>query len=76
MATDDARSNSGRASFGDALARELGTDPRLSDELRGDGRVRIRRGADCVDLRDARSAAIDPFSQTTRPPPKVGEACR
>jgi len=76
MAARDPRSNTARAGLGDTLARQLGTDDRITDEDRGDGRRRIRQGANCVDVRDARSAAIDPFNQATRPPPKVAEACQ
>jgi len=75
LAARDSRSSTDRAGFGDTLARRLGTDPRITDENRGEGRWRIRQGSHCVDLRDARSTAIDPIGQATRPAPKVGEAC-
>lgn len=56
------------------LAQGLASAP-LREEARGDGRVRLRKGQGCVDLRDARMAQIDPFNQSVNPIPKQAEDC-
>ncbi len=76
QAVADPRANSVHKSFADKLADALGRDERTTEEARGDGRIRVRRGADCVDVREARSAQLDPIGQSTRPTPRLAEACR
>ena len=74
-ATTDPRSNSARKSFGDVLAGKLGSDDRWIEESRGDGRLRVRKGASCVDVRPARGAELNPFDQSVRPTARLAEAC-
>ena len=76
QAVADPRANSVHKGFAEKLADALGRDERTTEEARGDGRIRVRRGADCVDVREARSAQLDPISQSTRPTPRLAEACR
>ena len=75
QATTDPRSNSARKSFGDVLAGTLGSDDRWTEEHRGDGRLRVRKGARCVDVRPARGAELNPFDQSVRPTARLVEAC-
>lgn len=56
------------------LARDLG-DTGWREELLGDGRIRMRKGARCIELRDAHMAQIDPFNQSVSPIPKQAEDC-
>ena len=58
------------------MAATLGTDDRLIEEERGPGRIRVRQGTACVDVRDSRIGLVDPFSQSIRPPPKLAESCK
>ena len=76
QARNDPRSNSARKSFGDVLAGALGSDDRLIEDARGDGRLRVRKGASCVDVRPARGAELNPFEQSVRPIPRLTEACK
>lgn len=56
------------------LERALGNGPLIEENL-GNGRLRLRRGRDCVELRDSRMAQIDPFNQSVSPIPKQAEDC-
>jgi hypothetical protein len=47
----------------------------LREESLGQGRIRLRQGQRCVELRDARMAQIDPFNQRISPIPKQAEDC-
>ena len=76
QAVADPRANSVHQSFAEKLADALGRDERTTEEARGDGRIRVRKGADCVDVREARGAQLDPIGQSTRPTPRLAEACR
>ena len=58
------------------MAATIGTDERLVEEDRGPGRLRVRQGTGCVDVRDSRVGLVDPFSQSMRPPPKLAESCK
>ncbi len=75
QATIDPRSNSARKSFSDVLAAKLGSDDRWIEDARGDGRLRVRKGASCVDVRPTRGAELNPFDQSVRPIPRLVEAC-
>jgi hypothetical protein len=55
------------------IARDL--DPRLREQSLGGGRVRFRRGADCVELRDSRIVGIEPFNQSVQSTPRQAEDC-
>jgi hypothetical protein len=76
LATQDSRANSERASFGEKLAQDLGSDSRSTEENLGDGRIRFRSGADCVIVHESRAGQLDPMSQTTRPAPRGVKACK
>jgi hypothetical protein len=76
LATQDSRANSERASFGEKLAQDLGSDSRRTEENLGDGRIRFRSGADCVIVYESRAGQLDPMSQTTRPAPRGAKACK
>jgi hypothetical protein len=56
------------------LERALGNGPLIEENL-GNGRLRLRRGRNCVDLRDSRMAQVDPFNQSVSPIPKQAEDC-
>jgi len=56
------------------LERALGNGPLVEENL-GNGRLRLRRGRDCVELRDSRMAQVDPFNQSVSPIPKQAEDC-
>ena len=76
LATQDSRANSERASFGDRLADALGGSETRSEENLGDGRIRLRSGADCVIVQESRAGQLDPMSQTTRPAPRAVKPCK
>ena len=76
QAVADPRATSVHKGFAEKLADALGRDERTTEEARGDGRIRVRKGADCVDVREARSAQLDPIGESTRPTPRLAEACR
>lgn len=74
-ALGDPRANTPQRGFGEGLAAALGSDERRVEEARGEGRLRIRQGRDCVDVRVARNTGLDPFNQSIRPSPKLVEPC-
>lgn len=74
-ALDDPRANRALESPGERFARELGTDDRRVEEARGEGRVRLRKGTSCVDVKVARDAQLDPFNQSYRPAPRLAQPC-
>lgn len=76
QATADPRSNSARKSFDEVLAGRLGNDDRWAEEHRGDGRLRVRKGASCVDVQPARGVELNPFDQSVRPIPRLVETCQ
>lgn len=75
QATIDSRSNSARKSFSDVLAAKLGSGDQWIEEARGDGRLRVRKGAGCVDVQPARGAELNLVDQSVRPIPRLVEAC-
>jgi len=75
QALNDMRANTPRLSASERLAQNLGAVDTVVEENRGPGRTRIRKGRNCIDLRDAVSGGIDPFNQALRPTPKLGEDC-
>ena len=56
------------------LSNDLADGP-LREEALGNGRLRLRQGRRCVELRDSRMAQIDPFNQSVSPIPKQAEDC-
>ncbi len=71
----DPRANSTRATLAERMARTLGSDARLTEEARADGTLRLRQGSACVDLKTTRASQLFPFDQSTRPSPRLAEAC-
>ncbi len=71
----DPRANSARATLSERMARTLGSDTRLTEEARADGTLRLRQGSACVDLKTTRASQLFPFDQSTRPSPRLAEAC-
>jgi hypothetical protein len=58
------------------LARAL--DPgtaRSEQRLAGEGRTRVRIGRDCLDVKDARSAQLDPFNQSQQQTARLVSDC-
>ncbi len=74
-ATADPRANSARATLPERMARALGSDTHLTEEARAAGTVRLRQGSACVDLKATRASQLFPFDQSTRPSPRLAEAC-
>lgn len=74
-AMDDPRANRALESPGDRFARTLGTDDRIVEEWRGEGRHRVRQGTSCVDVKVARDAQLDPYNQNYRPTPRLVGQC-
>ncbi|HJW11579.1 MAG TPA: hypothetical protein VJ598_07325 [Albitalea sp.] len=70
-ALNDPRSNT-RRSASERLSDALGTD-RVEERI-ADG-VRVRYRGQCVLVHDSRAGGLDPFSQSTRPTPKLAEPC-
>ena len=58
------------------LARTLGTDTTLREEVLEGGKRRFRSGRGCVETRPTRAAQLDPFNQSVRPTPQLVEGCR
>jgi hypothetical protein len=71
----DPRANSPRPTPSERFAQTLGSDETLIEESRGEGRIRVKRGRTCLDVRVARNAELDPYSMSYRPTPKVVEDC-
>jgi len=74
-ALDDPRANTPRRTLESMIAGTMGGDNRLIEEPLGDGRIRYRRGSDCIVVHLARSGLIDPFNQSASPTPRLVEAC-
>ncbi len=77
QAMRDPRANTQRLTPAERFAQALGgSDERLTEENQGNGRIIVRKGRDCYDVRVARNAELDPYSQSTRPTGKVVMSCR
>jgi len=74
-ALDDPRANTPRRTLESMIAGTMGGDDRLIEEPLGDGRIRYRRGSDCIVVHPARGALIDPFNQSSSPTPRTVESC-
>ncbi len=75
QALDDPRANGARAPTVESRIASALADRPLAEEPMADGRRRIRKGQGCVEVHDARIAAIDPFSESVRPSPKQARPC-
>jgi hypothetical protein len=56
------------------MARILGTDDRLIEQVSAAGR-RFIRGNACVEVRPNRSGQLDPFNGSVQPRPSLAGAC-
>jgi hypothetical protein len=74
-ALDDPRANTPRRTLEALIAGTMGGDDRLIEEPLGDGRIRYRRGSDCIVVHPARGALIDPFNQSASPTPRLVQSC-
>jgi hypothetical protein len=74
-ALSDPRANTVRLGLGERMARTIGSDERLLEEARGDGRRRVRQGTTCLDVHPSRAGVIDPIGQSERPNPALVGAC-
>jgi hypothetical protein len=72
-ALNDPRANT-RRSASERFAASLGTDSGPEEERIVDG-IRVRYRGQCALVHDSRAAGLDPFSQSTRPTPKVAQPC-
>ena len=75
LTLDDPRANRARRTLESMIAGTMVGDDRLSEEMLGDGRVRYRRGSDCIMVQPARSAQLDPFNQSTSQTPRLVSEC-
>lgn len=75
-AMDDPRANTPRLSFGEKLARDLGTDPSLREERLNDTTLRVRRGSECYVVRQALTAQQDPWNGRMTDRPSTVEKCK
>ncbi|HMC17130.1 MAG TPA: hypothetical protein VKI18_15950 [Albitalea sp.] len=75
QAMSDPRANTPPLSRSERFARRLGSVEALSEQAMGDGHVIVRQGTDCYDVRVARNADIDAFSQANRPTPRLATGC-
>ncbi len=74
-ALNDPRTNTPRATFGERMARMIGTDQTVVEEKLNGGALRIRNGSRCVIARPARGAQIDPFTPGAEQSPRLVESC-
>lgn len=74
-ALDDPRANRAPESPTERFARAIGSDERLVEERRGEGRHRVRQGTRCLDVKVARDAEIDPYNQNYRPATRLVGDC-
>jgi hypothetical protein len=74
-ALEDPQANTPRRSLEARIAGTMAGDDRLVEEPLGDGRIRFRRGSDCIVMQRARSALVDPFNQSTSPTPRLVDTC-
>jgi len=73
-ALDDPRSNSVPPTMASRIAGAVGSD-RLIEEPLGDGRIRFRKGSDCVEVHPSRDGALDPFNEAALPKLRSAKAC-
>ena len=72
-ALDDMRGNTARTTLEQRMAGAL--DTRVIEEDFGDGRRRIRRGADCVIVQQSRIGQLMPFNEAAARTPSLVGAC-
>jgi len=74
-ARDDRRANTPRLDFGERMASDLGTDNSLREAHIDSNGWRIRRGKDCVEVRQTRAAQLDPFNESITQTPGLVSKC-
>ena len=72
-ALDDARARTPTATLGSRIARA--TAATWTEEALGDGRIRYRRGDECVVSTPSRDGGLDPFNQAVAPKARGSGPC-
>jgi hypothetical protein len=73
-ALDDPRANSTRQTLESRLAHALGTAP-VTEEHLGDGRLRFRKGSECIELRPNSAGQLSPFNESVSPSNRLATNC-
>lgn len=73
-ALDDPRSRTPPTTLESRIAAATGMAA-PTEELRGDGRARYRRGLQCADVEPSRAGELDPFNAAVSPKPKAAKPC-
>lgn len=74
-ALDDARVLTPGATLEGRIAAALGGSDRITQERLDDGRIRFRRGSECVVAHPNRAERIDPFNASVSPKARPMEKC-
>jgi len=74
-ALDDPRVHSPPATVDSRIAAALGGSDRITQEHLEGGRIRFRRGNECVVAHPNRAERIDPFNASVSPKPRPMEKC-
>lgn len=64
-----------RLDYGERMARTIGTDNKLHEEVQPDGTWRFSKGTGCVMARKARISELDSFNQSSMPVPRSIGPC-
>lgn len=64
-----------RLSYGERMARGIGTDNTLHEEALPDGSRRFSQGTGCVIARPSRDSELDSFNNSSRPKPRSIGPC-
>jgi hypothetical protein len=71
---DDPRSNAPRQTLESRIARVVGSD-KVTEEHLGDGRMRLRKGSECVELRPNAAGQLSPFNESVSPSNRLATKC-
>lgn len=74
MTRDDSRVRD-RLSYGERMARSMGTDTTVHEDTLPDGSRRFRRGNDCIIARPSRDSELDAFNNSAAPKPRSIDTC-
>jgi hypothetical protein len=74
QALNDTRIQQPPPSASERFAQTLGTDTRGQEKQMANG-LQLRQGTKCVLVRDNRITGVDPYSQSTRPVPRMTQPC-
>ncbi|MBA4177181.1 MAG: hypothetical protein C0505_11570 [Leptothrix sp. (in: Bacteria)] len=72
---DDTRANTARATLDSRIAAALGGSDRITEERLSDGRMRFRRGNDCVVVHPSRAQGLEPWNGSVMPKMRGVEKC-